>query len=172
MELFPTDSAGLTMRVGNRFSPMAVGKRVKQRRFVSAAEEAAVGVLMAADHLQQALGEICERHGITTDQYGVLRILRDAGPTGQARGEVAEQCIHARAPDMTRMLDRLVRQGLAKRARDADDRRCSLATITKGGLALLARMDPEIAAAMRRLTKSLSRSQLQQLSRLTGALVE
>ena len=45
------------------------------------------------------------------------------------------------------MLDRLVRLGLAKRSRDPEDHRCSLATITKPGLALLARLDPEIAAA-------------------------
>lgn len=144
---------------------------MKQRRFVSVAEDAAIGVMVAADHLQQALAEICDRYGITTEQYAVLRILREAYPTGRARGEVAQRCIH-RAPDMTRMLDRLVRQGLAKRSRDSDDRRCSVASITKAGLALLARMDPEISAAMRQLTKPLSRPQLQQLSRLTDALVE
>jgi DNA-binding MarR family transcriptional regulator len=141
-----------------------------RRRIVSPAEDAAVGVLVAADQLQQALGAVCERHGITTDQYRVLRILRDAYPTGRARGEVAEGCVH-RAPDMTRMLDRLVRQGFAKRTRDPEDRRCSLATITRTGLALLARVDPEIATAMRRLTKPLSRPQLQQLARLTEALI-
>jgi len=172
MELFRDDSTVLTKRVGNRFCRMAVGKHVKQRRFVSAAEDAALGVMRAADHLHQSLAEICERHGITTDQYGVLRILRDAYPTGRARGEVAERCIHSRAPDMTRMLDRLVRQGLAKRTRDPEDRRCSLATITKAALALLARMDPEIADAMRRLTHPLSRPQLQQLARLTDVLAE
>ncbi len=171
MELFHDDSTVLTKRVGNRFSRMAVAKRVKQRRFVSIAEDAALGVMRAADHLQQSFAEVCERHGITTEQYGVLRILRDAYPTGFARGEVAERCIH-RAPDTTRMLDRLVRQGLAKRTRDAEDRRCSLATITKAGLAMLARMDPEITATMRRLTKPLSHSDLQQLTRLTEALAE
>ena len=145
---------------------------MKQQRFVSVAEDAALGVMMAADHFEHTLAEICARYGITTEQYGVLRILREAYPDGRARGEVAERCIHSRAPDTTRMLDRLVREGFAKRARDPDDRRCSLATITKAGLALLARMDPEIGAAMRRLTKSLSRPQLQQLTRLTDALVE
>jgi DNA-binding MarR family transcriptional regulator len=142
-----------------------------RRRIVGPAQDAVLGVMTAADRLHRAFAEICERHGTTPDQYGVLRILRDAYPDGRARGEVAERCIH-RAPDMTRMLDRLVRQGLAKRMRDADDRRCSLATITKAGLALLERMDPEIAAAMRHLTKSLSRPQLKQLTRLTDALVE
>jgi DNA-binding MarR family transcriptional regulator len=139
------------------------------RRIVGAAEDAALGVMMAADRLQQALAEICERHGITPDQYGVLRILREAHPTGRPRGEVAKQCMH-RAPDTTRMLDRLVRQGLARRSRAPADRRCSVAMITKAGLALLARMDPEIAAEMRRRTQTLTGPQLQQLAQLTGAL--
>ena len=138
---------------------MAVGKTVKQQRNVSVAEDAALAVMKAADYLQETLAEICERHGITTDQYGMLRILRDAHPTGFARGEVAERCIH-RAPDVTRMLDRLVRQRLAKRTRAAADRRCSIATITRAGRAVLNRIDPEIAAAARRLTKSLSSTQL------------
>ena len=134
------------------------------------AVEAAVGVLMAADHLQQAFAEICARHGVTTDQYKVLRILREAPPGGYARSEVAERCIFSRAPDMTRMLDRLVRQRLAKRAPAPGDRRCSVATITPAGRALLHRIDPEIAAAARDLMKSLSGTQLTQLTRLTEAL--
>lgn len=148
---------------------MAVAKRVKQRRIVSVSENAAVGVMRAAGYFQHSLAEICERHGITTDQYGVLRILRDAHPTGSARGEVAEHCVH-RAPDVTRMLDRLVRQGLARRTRAAADRRCSVATITKAGLALLARMDDEVTTAIRNLTKPLSLPELQHLTRLTDAL--
>ena len=132
--------------------------------------EAAVGVLIAADHLQTTFAEVCERHGVTTDQYKVLRILRAAPPGGYARGEVAERCIFSRAPDMTRMLDRLVRLGLAKRATAPGDRRCSVATITRAGRTVLNRIDPEIAAAARRLTKSLSGTQLTRLTRLTEAL--
>jgi DNA-binding MarR family transcriptional regulator len=150
---------------------MAVRHRVSERRFANPAEAAAVGVLMAADHLQEAFAEICERHGITTDQYGVLRILSEAPPGGYARGQVAARCIH-RSPDTTRMLDRLVRQGLAKRALNPADRRCSVATITRAGRALLARVNPEIAAAARRLTQPLSGSELQQLTRLTETLAE
>jgi DNA-binding MarR family transcriptional regulator len=139
---------------------------------MSPALEAAVGVLVAADHLQQTFSEICERHGVTTDQYKVLRILREAPSGGYARGEVAERCIFSRSPDVTRMIDRLVRQGLAKRAADPGDRRCSVATITRAGRALLNRIDPEIAAAARRLTRPLTGPQLTQLSRLTEALAE
>jgi MarR family transcriptional regulator, transcriptional regulator for hemolysin len=70
------------------------------------------------------------------------------------------------------MIDRLVRQGLAKRALDPTDRRCSVATITRSGRALLARVNPEIAAAARRMTKPLSGAELQQLTRLTETLAE
>src|SRR5258706_210647 len=160
----------LTLCVGNRFCSMAVRQRVKPQKAVSPAEQAAVGVLIAADHLQQSFAEICERHGITTDQYRVLRILRDAPPTGYARGEVTSRCSMHRSPDMTRMLDRLVRLGFAKRRLDPDDRRCSVTTVTLAGLAMLARIDPEIAAAARRVTKPPSSSQLHQLARLTEAL--
>ncbi|HYX83100.1 MAG TPA: hypothetical protein VE714_11950, partial [Gemmatimonadales bacterium] len=65
----------------------------------------------------------------------------------------------------------LVRQGLAKRAPAPGDRRCSVATITRAGRSVLNRIDPEIAAAARRLTQSLSRTQLTQLTHLTEALV-
>jgi DNA-binding MarR family transcriptional regulator len=151
---------------------MAVRHRVNQARVVSPAEEAAVGVLMAAEQLQLAFAEVCERHGLTTEQYRVLRILRDALPDGYARGEVVERCSMHRSPDMTRMLDRLVRQRLARRRPDPDDARCSIATITRAGLGLLGRIDPEISAAARRLTKPLSGAQLHQLTRLTDALVD
>ena len=134
------------------------------------AQEATVSLLVAAGHLLQALEEVCARHGITAEQYNMLRVLRDAHPDGQPRNEVATHCTH-RAPDVTRMLDRLGRQGLVARARAREDRRCSMARITKAGLKLLGRIEPEIGAEMRRLTKSLSPAELRQLTRLSGALV-
>jgi len=134
------------------------------------AQEATVSLLVAAGHLLQALEEICARHGITAEQYNMLGVLRASHPGGQPRNKVATHCTH-RAPDVTRMLDRLGHQGLVARARAPEDRRCSMARITKAGLKLLARIDPEIGAEMRRLTKSLSSTELRQLTRLSEALV-
>ena len=101
---------------------MPMRKRAHQRRFTGAVSEAVVSVMVAADHLEQAFEAVCERHGITGDQYSLLRILRDVHPRGQARREVAQGCIR-RSPDITRMLDRLERQGLVTRARAPEDRR-------------------------------------------------
>jgi DNA-binding MarR family transcriptional regulator len=149
---------------------MPIRERLQQRRFHTLADEAVVSLMVAAEQFDQAVGPIWERHGITADQYNVLRILRGVHPGGQARNEVARRMIH-RAPDVTRMLDRLVRQGLVARVRNAEDRRESIATITRAGLALLARIDPEVLSVQQALTAALSEGELRQLVRLCDALV-
>ena len=149
---------------------MSVRERLQQRRFRTLADEAVVSLLVAAEHFGQAIAPVWERHRITGDQYNVLRILRGVYPAGHPRNEVARRMIH-RAPDVTRMLDRLVRQGLVARLRNPADRRESIATITKTGLALLERVDPEVHAMQASLTASLTERDLKQLVRLCDALV-
>src|SRR6476659_2864042 len=149
---------------------MPIRERIQQHRFRTLADEAVVSLLVAAAHFEQVAAPLWERHGITADQYNVLRILRGVHPDGHPRNEVARRMIH-RAPDVTRMLDRLVRQGLVARVRNPDDRRDSIATITKVGLALLDRVDPDIHALQTAITAALSERDLRQLVRLCDALV-
>lgn len=149
---------------------MPIRERLQQRRFNTLADEAVVSLMVAAEHFDQAIAPIWERHGITGDQYNVLRILRGVYPAGHPRNEVARRMIH-RAPDVTRMLDRLVRQGLVARVRNPEDRRESIATITRAGLALLDRIDPDVHVTQTAVTASLSERDLKQLVRLCDALV-
>jgi DNA-binding MarR family transcriptional regulator len=149
---------------------MSIRERLQQRRFGTLADEAVVSLMVAADHLDQVSAPIWERHGVTGDQYNVLRILRGVYPGGHPRNEVARRMIH-RAPDVTRMLDRLIRHGLVARVRNPEDRRESIATITKAGLTKLERIDPDVHATQRTITASLSERDLKQLVRLCDALV-
>ena len=149
---------------------MPIRERLQQRRFNTLADEAVVSLMVAAEHFDQTVAPIWERHGITGDQYNVLRILRGVYPGGHPRNEIARRMIH-RAPDVTRMLDRLVRQGLVVRVRNPEDRRESIATITKAGLAALERIDPDVHGTQTAVTASLSERDLKQLARLCDALV-
>jgi DNA-binding MarR family transcriptional regulator len=149
---------------------MTVLQRVQQRGFKTPAEAAMVSVMVAAAQFEQAVGALLAPHGITLDQYNVLRILRGAYPGGHARYDVAQRMVHP-APDVTRMLDRLAHRGLVTRARDSEDARLSVAKITKAGLALLERMEPEIEALEESTTARLSPAQLRRLARLCDALV-
>ena len=95
---------------------MSIHKRVAQRRFESPAQKAMVSLLVTAGHVGRALDEVCLAHGITHDQYNVLRILRGVHPEGHARYAIAERLI-GRSPDVTRLLDRLAREGSVARRR-------------------------------------------------------
>lgn len=149
---------------------MEIRDRVRQGAFRSTAQEAMVSLLVAAGHIQRALGEVCAEHGITPDQYNILRILRGVHPQGHPRYEIAQRMI-TRSPDVTRLLDRLQRQGLVERVRSEEDRRLSVSRITPAGLALLKRADPEIDALHERFAGALSARERRELVRMCGSLL-
>lgn len=149
---------------------MSIRNHVAQTRFENPAQEAMVSLMVAAGHLMRGLEEVCAAHGITHDQYNVLRILRGAHPEGHPRYAIAERLID-RSPDVTRLLDRLQRNGLVKRTRSQEDRRLSISVITGRGLTLLEAMDPEILAVHERFTASMTRKEAEELTRLCGKVV-
>jgi DNA-binding MarR family transcriptional regulator len=149
---------------------MSIRGRIEQRAFSGTADEAVVSVLVAANHLDQRLATVITVHGITTDQYNVLRILRGVHPEGHPRHEIARRMIHP-APDVTRMLDRLVRRKLITRVRDPRDGRLSVARITPAGLALLKRIDPEVEEVQQNATAMLTAAERKELVRLCERLV-
>jgi DNA-binding MarR family transcriptional regulator len=149
---------------------MSVRSRLEQRAFSGESDETVVSVLVAADHLDQQLVPVIAAHGITSDQYNVLRILRGVHPEGHPRHEIARRMIH-RAPDVTRMLDRLMRRKLINRVRDSRDARLSVARITPAGLALLKRIDPAVEEAQEKATAMLSAAERKELVRLCNRLV-
>lgn len=117
--------------------------RIQQRSFSSPYQEALLSVLVCADFLTRQLEETCLEFGITGAQYNVLRILRGVHPEGHARSEIIKRMIHA-APDVTRLIDRLVRAGYVRRGRSTHDGRLSLTYITQQGLDLVTRMQSKI----------------------------
>ncbi len=120
----------------------AVLKQTKP--FVSAEHEAIVALQVATARVVEPLARYLRGEGITLAQYNVLRILRGAGEAGLPSGEIAARMID-RDPDVTRLVDRLVRDELAVRDRHESDRRVVLVRIAPAGLELLSRTDAAMA---------------------------
>ena len=120
----------------------------------------------------QELAVVLRHAGITPEQYHVLRVLRDAGSAGLACNAVAERSVSG-DPDVTRLLDRLEKQGWAKRMRQESDRRVVLASITKQGQKLLQQLEEPVAAVHAAQFAGLSKAQLtmlrKTLKQLAGA---
>jgi len=118
----------------------------QSRPFPSRRQEAVVSLLRTADVLRRRFAPLVEPHGITLQQYNVLRILRGAGDEGLPTLEIAARMIE-QAPGITRLLDRLEAKGLVRRERCAHDRRQVLVWISDRGRKLLTALDAPIDAA-------------------------
>src|SRR6202008_362828 len=103
---------------------------IKQRRpFRSRGQEGVLSLLRTADQLKRDFACLVEPHGLTLQQFNVLRILRGAGPKGLPPLDIAERMIE-QAPGITRLLDRLEKKALVRRERCPEDRRQVLVAIT------------------------------------------
>jgi DNA-binding MarR family transcriptional regulator len=105
-------------------------QEIKQTKpFSSLKQEVLLSIARTAAVLQHASEQALKAHGITLTQYNVLRILRGAGEKGLCRHEIASRLITP-VPDVSRLLDRMVRAGLVTRTRDKHDRRLVASCIT------------------------------------------
>lgn len=149
---------------------MSVKARIHQKGFRNPGQEALVGVMVAAGVLAERVERSCGLHALTHAQYNVLRILRGAYPGGHPRYEIARRLVD-RAPDVTRLLDRLEARGLVERERSAEDRRVCLARITPQGMALLEETDPGVGELEEELLAALGVEGARALARLCDLVV-
>jgi len=116
-------------------------KRKKAERCLE--REAFLNLLHLADELTGQLVELLRPSELSATQYNVLRILRGAGEEGMPCGMIGDRMI-TREPDMTRLLDRLEKRALIRRARQTDDRRVVKAFLTKEGAGILQPLDEPV----------------------------
>ena len=121
----------------------SLGRRLLQTKFEGPHHEALLAVMLANAALDSMMDDVFDGSSITQPQYNVLRILNGVHPSAHSRGEIARRMVR-RAPDLTRMLDRLVRMGLVERAKGEKDHRQSLAKITPQGRELLEHLRPKV----------------------------
>jgi DNA-binding MarR family transcriptional regulator len=144
-------------------------KRLKQEKFSSVEQEVVLNLLVAANYLHSKLDTICASFRITLAQFNVLRILKGAHPNGYPRHEIIRRMVEP-SPDVTRLIDRLIREGFVERFYSAKDRRLSLARITKKGINLLTKINPEMNKFISEYSSSLTKSEKEMLSNLLEKL--
>lgn len=123
----------------------AIQREIRQTRpFHSRAQEATIAILRTADVVRRRLAAVTEPHGITLQQFNVLRILRGAQGKPMPTLEIGARLIE-QTPGITRLLDRLEEKELVRRVRCTEDRRQVHCFITPAGLELLGRLDAPVA---------------------------
>jgi DNA-binding MarR family transcriptional regulator len=110
--------------------------------FDSVQQEAYLNLWRTYDRLRMLEDALFSHYGLTAQQYNALRLLKAARPERLATFALAGRLV-SRAPDITRLLDKLEQRGLVERERPAGNRRQVCVRITAQGLRLLQRLaDP------------------------------
>lgn len=144
-------------------------RRLKQQNFKSIDQEAILNLFIASNYLHSKIDTLCSNFKITLSQFNVLRILKGANPNGYPRGEIIRRMVEP-APDVTRLIDRLIKEGLVERFSSEEDRRLSLARITKKGINLLTKINPEVDKFLSDYSSALNKNEKETLSLLCEKL--
>ena len=115
------------------------------KRFDSPEQEVYLNLWRTYDRLRAFEDELFNRHQLTAQQNNAMRLLRAAHPGKVATLNLATRLV-SKAPDITRLIDRLVDRGFVDRERPAENRRMVMVGITEGGLALLDELAAEVRA--------------------------
>ncbi len=151
-----------TARKPSARNPKPIGLQAELRQtksFASLHAEAFLNLVRTSAQMQHALHLRLKPYGLTETQYNSLRILRGAGAVGLTCAEIAERLV-SQDPDITRLVERLQRQGLVRRERGEKDRRVVLTKITAAGLDRLKEADPMVNSTVHALLSHLSSAEL------------
>jgi DNA-binding MarR family transcriptional regulator len=147
---------------------MTLGQSAPRRstgKFDSAQQEVYLNLWRTYDRLRILEDDLFGRHNLTPQQYNALRVLRAAHPGTLPTLTLASKLV-SRAPDITRLLDKLHDRGLVQRERPADNRRTVQVGITDAGVELLDQLAAEVKACHARQLGHLSTTEMQQLVEL------
>ena len=128
-----------------RLTYMSLETDIKQTKFRSPFQKLYLNLIYTSNCILYHQLDLFRSAGLSTQQYNVLRILR-----GQAGKPIKLNDISCRMLDKTsnvsRLVDKLLEKGLLDRTVCPGNRRAVNVTITKEGLDVLAKLDPEVEA--------------------------
>jgi homoprotocatechuate degradation regulator HpaR len=128
-------------------------------------------LLQAREQVIARFRPMLNEHGITEQQWRIVRALLDTGPLEPR--EIGELC-RISSPSLAGVLSRMEEIGYIKRKRFAHDQRRVRVSLTSRSRALAARMAPHIEATYRDIEKVIgaqfSARFYQALDELIGAL--
>jgi DNA-binding MarR family transcriptional regulator len=138
------------------------------RSFDSPEQEVFLNLWRTYDRLRALEEELFGRYDLSPQQYNALRLLAGEHPKKVRTLELAGRLV-SRAPDITRLLDKLEQRGLIERDRPADNRRVVHLGITAAGLALLRELREPLRECHARQLGHLSPRELKDLVALLRA---
>ena len=128
-----------------------------------------LALLQAHEALATACRPLFQDAGLTEAQFNALRICLRGPAEGATCREIGAQLLR-RVPDVTRLVDRMERDGLVTRARDPHDRRVVRVTATAEGQRRAESLYEPLRALHERQLAHLTEAERRELNRLLRTL--
>jgi DNA-binding MarR family transcriptional regulator len=140
-------------------------KRRNPTKFDSLEQEVFLGLWRTYDRLKALEDELFSTVDLTAQQYNVLRLLANVYPAALPTLELSGRLV-SRAPDITRMLDKLEQRTLVRRERLPEDRRVVHVVLADAGMALLEKLRDPLRECHEKQLGHLARTDLKALAGL------
>ena len=112
---------------------MKLQEALKTTRFRNEVHKATLNVIYTAYWLKTKLSPVFKEHGITEEQFNVMRILKGKHPEAMCVRDIASRMLEKNS-NVPRIIDRLVAKKLVKRATSKEDKRETLISLTDKGI--------------------------------------
>ncbi len=122
---------------------MKLEQAIQQEKFASESHKAFLNVLYASSLINTIQLRFFKQHSLSPEQYNVLRILRGQYPQPAKIGLLQERMLD-KMSNASRLVEKLKQKELLTRTACCDDRRQMDVLITKKGLDLLKKLDPDV----------------------------
>jgi DNA-binding MarR family transcriptional regulator len=142
---------------------MSIEKDISQRKFKTEYQKAMINLIFTHNWMMERMKLFFEQADLTPQQFNIMRILRGAGQplsTLQIRQRMLDKM-----SDTSRIVDRLIKKGLAKKVVCKTDRRLVDVSITDKGLKLLEKLD-DTQDHLDNILNNLSDTDAKQLNKL------
>lgn len=145
-----------------------IEEEIRQSKFESEHQKAAINILFTSGWLGNINNSRLKAHGITAEQYNVLRILRGSHPKKLMLADITGRMLN-KSSNATRLVEKLRQKGCVRRDICEENRRQVDISITPKGLDLLSKIDKESESWTAKL-KNVSKQEAQELNRLLDKL--
>lgn len=147
---------------------MTLEEAIQQDKFESEFHKAGINILFTSSWLYNINATRLKLHGVTPEQYNVLRILRGSHPKPLMLADITSRMID-KSSNATRLVEKLRQKGLVRREICENNRRQVDIVVTPKGQEVLARIDKDSDAWLATL-KNISKAEAQELNRILDKL--
>ena len=148
---------------------MDIDEAIKSIHKMGMTTKTVINIMYTSRIIEESILAVLKPYDLSMQQYNVLRILRGQNGNPANLSTLQERMVD-RSSNTTRLVDKLIKKGWAKRNVCEENRRKVEIYITDAGLDILQILDPITEAHNEAVVAGLNQTELEQLNHLLNNL--